>query len=246
MKTISIHNAKGGVGKTTTCVNLAYNLSTKGFDVLVVDLDPQSNLTPFFTKQNENGKNIKDVFLNFENINKCIRRTKFKNIDIIKGSYYLSEFDAFGNDYIFELAIRKIEKDYDYIIIDCPPSFQNLAKNAINASNLVITPIILDGFCRDNLHLEKTIIEDNDKIPKWKVFANKWSNKKVHKKILNDLLKKNDYPFCENCISERVAISNASDLRKPLLKHSKANDATKDYMDLTNEIVGMKIKGGRK
>ena len=242
MKVLTVHNAKGGVGKTTTTVNLAFNLSTKGYDVLVLDLDPQSNTTPFFTKQNERGRNVRDLFLEPDKTDKFIRKTKYDHINIIKGSIKLSEdifIETEEKDHILEKALNNISEDFDYVIIDCPPSFQHISLNAINASDLIITPVILDGFCRDNLYTEKSIIEDSDTDAEWIVFANKWSNKKIYKKILADLVDKHDYPFAESAVSDRVAVSSASDYRKPLLKHSKLNTATLDYMNLTDEIIEM-------
>ena len=96
MRAYVIVNLKGGVGKTTSAVNLGYSMAVLGKKVLLIDADPQTNLTPFFTKANPNGKTLRDVFRHPERIENIICRTKYSNIDIIKGSTNLKEADAIG------------------------------------------------------------------------------------------------------------------------------------------------------
>lgn len=243
MKVYAIHNSKGGVGKTTTTANLAYNMSIRGNRVLVVDEDPQSNLTPYFTRQNEHGKTIRDVFANPQTVMKCIYRTKYENIDIIKGSTLLTEKDADATDESLSVAFAQLKDTYDIVLIDCRPSFEALARNAIAAADVLLTPIILDGYCRDNLALEQRVYynvleEYPAKSIEWKVFINKFNRYTSQRKVLEDLLECHDYPIAENCISERAAVVKASDLRKPLLKHRGKNMSTRDYIDLTDELLG--------
>lgn len=246
MKVYAFHNCKGGVGKTTASANIAYNMAVKGKKVLVIDEDPQSNLTPYFTKQNENGKTIRDVFRSPQNICKCIYRTKYNYIDIIKGSTRLTEKDAESRDDILREALEYVQqRHYDVVIIDCRPSFEALARNAIAASDVLVTPVILDGFCRDNLILEQQLYMDmlneypQQKIS-WQIFANKFGYGS-HREILEDLIERHDYPFAENCVSERAAVVKASDLRKPLCRHRHSNAAARDFLDLTEELLNLEV-----
>ncbi len=103
MKTYVIANLKGGVGKTTSAVNIGFSMAKMGKRVLLVDADPQTNLTPFFTKSHgESGRTIREVLRTPEKISHLIVKSKYKNIDIIKGSVKLKEADADN-----ELALKK-------------------------------------------------------------------------------------------------------------------------------------------
>ena len=93
MKTIAVDNYKGGVGKTTTVINLAYNLSAKGKRVLMVDTDPQANATYIYSKVNESTRILLDIFHGKKTIS-CIYRTKYPNLDLIKGSPRMEEADG--------------------------------------------------------------------------------------------------------------------------------------------------------
>ena len=149
MKTIAIANLKGGVGKTTTSINLAYSLMSLGKKVLLIDLDPQCNSTKFFAKVNYTGQTVQDVLMNPEVINHSIYRTKYKEIDIMRGS---AEENCQG-EYQLQTAFGKLKKEYDYCVIDTRPVFDSLTRNAFHVSDIMLTPIKFDNYCRDNLAL---------------------------------------------------------------------------------------------
>ena len=243
MKVYAVWNLKGGTGKTTSTVNLSYDCSTRG-RVLLIDNDPQCNATPFFRKANEQGNTIRNLYENPEQIKKCIYRTKYKNIDIIKGSNYLTEKCAEKEDYLLQRALKVIKEEYDIVLIDCRPSFEALTRNALFAADVLITPILLDGFCRDNLNLVERAHEEintllENKSLRWIVFANRVENHRNQKLIYKDLVEKHLFPITSTCISNRVAVASAAAIRKPLLKHRKKDTATQDYLELLNELEVM-------
>jgi len=244
MKVYAVWNLKGGTGKTTSTVNIAYNYSLEGKRVLIIDNDPQSNATPFFRKANERGYTIRDLYKEAKQIRKCIYRTKYKGIDIVRGSSYLTEKCAEQEDYLLKKALKEVKEDYDIVLIDCRPSFEALTRNALFASDTLITPILLDGYCRDNLNLVERAYEEinavlEDKELHWVVFANRVENHKNQKLIYKDLIEKHLFPITNTCISNRVAVASAAAIRKPLLKHRKKDTVTQDYLELLKELVVM-------
>lgn len=240
MRTYVIANLKGGVGKTTSAVNIAYSMALSDKRVLVVDADPQTNLTPFFTKANPNGKTLKDVFQHPERIGNIICRTKFHNIDIIKGSTELKEADAVG-EMILSEALQLVEDTYDVCLIDTRPAIEGITKNALLAGDVVVTPVLLDKFCRDNLLL----LEDElNQIShpygfKWCIFANKVVNKRSQKNIYADMVGKHTLPFLDTCISRGAVVENALEQYKPVLKHRSRSNVAGDFLDLAKELLGV-------
>ena len=247
MRVYAVWNGKGGTGKTTTAVNLAYNLSVLGQKVLLVDLDPQTNATPFFTKANENAYTVRNLFRELfehpEKVKRCIYRSKYPLLDVIKGDTHLSEADA-HDDYTIKDALWNVKAEYDVAVIDCRPSFENLTRNALCAADILVTPIQLDGYCKDNLALVQRMYDEiltdyPDHEIEWKVFANKVRLLKASRNIYSELMTKYTYPLVTTCVSDRAAVSSATVAKKPLLKHRKNDVATEDFMSLTKELMGV-------
>ena len=247
MRVYAVWNGKGGTGKTTTAVNLAYNLSVLGQKVLLVDLDPQTNATRFFTKANENAYTVRNLFRELfehpEKVKRCIYRSKYPLLDVIKGDTHLSEADA-HDDYTIKDALWNVKAEYDAVVIDCRPSFENLTRNALCAADILLTPIQLDGYCKDNLALVQRMYDEiladyPDHEIGWKVFVNRVKLLKSSRNIYSELMTKYTYPLVTTCVSDRAAVSSATVAKKPLLKHRKNDAATEDFMSLTKELTGV-------
>lgn len=248
MITITISNLKGGVGKTTSAVNIAWSLAYEGKHVLVVDADPQCNLTPFFQRDNSKSHTIADLLEKPENFRSCICRSRLKNIDIIKGCTEILEAEREEEEALFG-AFKNIQKEkgdmYDYMIIDTRPSFSGLTEAAILAADILLTPVCLDKFCRDNLALVDTYLDSvpSNIRPVWKIFVNKvYPKRKVQKAIVSDLCKKHDYPIMESCITGSETVNTALQLYKPVQKHRSGCKVCVDYMNLVDEIEHMEIE----
>lgn len=153
---ISIVNQKGGVGKTTTAVNLSKSLTLppRFKKVLLIDLDPQANATMHLTERVDPEKSISAVLMEKAEIKDVI--IKVDGIDLVPSNISLSgaEIDMFtkiGREYILKESLLNIKNDYDYVIIDCPPSLGILIQNALVASDGVVVPVLLEKFAVDGL-----------------------------------------------------------------------------------------------
>ncbi|SCI29080.1 MULTISPECIES: ParA family protein [unclassified Romboutsia] len=146
-KIIAVFNQKGGVGKTTTNVNLSASLGQMGKKILVLDLDPQGNTTSGYgIEKNEVENTIYEVMLEGVSIKDSIIKTEFENVDIVAAATDLAgaeiEISAMDNrEYILKKAIKEVVDEYEYIFIDCPPSLGMLTINCLTAVNSVLIPI---------------------------------------------------------------------------------------------------------
>ena len=146
-KIISVFNQKGGVGKTTTNVNLCAALALKGKKVLSIDIDPQGNSTSGFGFDKNNLENtIYDILIDEFDINKVICSTEIDGLDLIPSNIQLAgaEIELTNTRYrekTLKEKLNLIDKNYDFIIIDCPPSLGLLSLNALTASHSVLIPI---------------------------------------------------------------------------------------------------------
>ena len=156
-KVVSIANQKGGVGKTTTNINLSVCIATLGKKVLTIDIDPQGNTTSGLgIDKNELDCSIYDVLINGVDVREAIIYTKIKNLDIIPSNVQLAGAEIemvpmIARETILKKAIESIRHEYDYIFIDCPPSLGLLTINALTASDKVIVPIQCEYYALEGL-----------------------------------------------------------------------------------------------
>lgn len=156
-KTVSIFNQKGGVGKTTTCINFAAGLGLKGKKTLLVDCDPQGNSTSGVgIDKSEIETSSYDVLINETPAKEVIIETKFKNLSLLPANMNLAgaELELAENENRFKVlkkALAPIVMDYDYIIIDCPPSLGLLSLNALTASDTLIVPLQCEYYALEGL-----------------------------------------------------------------------------------------------
>ncbi len=153
----AIANQKGGVGKTTTSVNLGASLADLGFRVLVVDLDPQGNATTGLgVNAREIEGSIYDVIMSDTNIEDCIEPTSLKNLFVAPATIDLAGAEielvpAFSRELKLRRALHEIREDYDYILIDCPPSLGLLTVNGLAAADDVLVPIQCEYYALEGL-----------------------------------------------------------------------------------------------
>ena len=156
-RVIAVANQKGGVGKTTTAINLSACLAEKGQKVLAIDMDPQGNMTSGLgIDKDEVEKNIYDLMIGQVGVEEVLQKETIKNLDIIPTSIDLSaaEIELIGVDdkeFIIRNAIAPIKDNYDYIIIDCPPSLSMLTINAMTTADSVLVPIQCEYYALEGL-----------------------------------------------------------------------------------------------
>ena len=146
-KVVSFSNQKGGVGKTTSCVNIAAQVGKKGKKVLMIDMDPQGNATSGLgLHKSKIKKTIYDVIIGKCDIKEAIIKTKFSNLSVVPATIDLAgaelELHELDTDTNFtKIALDSINSDYDYIFIDCPPSLGMLTVEALSISDGVVIPM---------------------------------------------------------------------------------------------------------
>ena len=254
MQIISIINQKGGVGKTTTVINLAAGLAQQDKKVLVIDLDPQGNATTGLGLSNlENSSDtIYGVLNGTKLITEVIKKTEFKNLDIITSNVDLSGLKvetASDNERAFILTVKLASYindsrgSYDYILIDCPPSLSLLTVMALVSSNSLVVPLQTEFFALEGLtQLMKTIERIKVNLnPELKIRGilltmydkrNKLSAQ-VEKEA-RDYFKEKVY---HTIIPRNVRLSEAPSHGMPVLNYDKTCPGSKSYFSFTDEFI---------
>ena len=252
-KIIAIINQKGGVGKTTTVVNLAAALSIMGQKTLVVDLDPQGNATTGLGKSNLNEENnISNLLIGNINLDDAIQNTDIKNLDLISSTVNLSGLEvetatnedrAFTLKNIFNDSKTDLLNKYDYIFIDCPPSLSLLTVIALVGSNELVVPLQTEFFALEGItQLIKTIDRIKEKLnPKLSVRGilltmfdkrNRLSGE-VDTEARNHFKTK----VYNTVIPRNVRLSEAPSHGLPCVIYDKSCVGSKAYLDLAEEFL---------
>ena len=156
-RVIAVANQKGGVGKTTTAINLSAALAEKNKKVLLIDIDPQGNATSGVGVDKNGVENtVYDLILSEVSIQDCIEYTEFENLDLIPSNVDLAaaEIELIGiqdKEFIIRKEVEKIKNKYDFILIDCPPSLNLLTINAMTTADSVLVPIQCEYYALEGL-----------------------------------------------------------------------------------------------
>jgi len=246
---LAFTNQKGGVGKTTSAVNVALSLAVTEVRTLLIDLDPQSNattgLSDLFKKTNGS---IYDVLLRGDGMKDSVTKTSFSHLDIVSSTHDLvgAEIElvsVMAREYQLQKALKKIRKDYDLIIIDCPPSLGLLTINALTAADSLVIPIQCEYYALEGLgQLLNTVRlvqrHLNKKLEIAGILMTMYDSRlNLSKQVVEEVDGFFKDKLFKTYIHRNVRLSEAPSFGKPVLLYDANSTGARNYMSLTEEIL---------
>ena len=243
-KIISLLNHKGGVGKTTSAINIGAGLVELGKRTLLIDLDPQANLTLSLGIPRQKVT----IYEALRGEAELEPYTYKEGLDVITSSLDLSSaemelINEAGREYILRELFETVIEDYDFIIIDCPPSLGLLTLNALTCSDYVYIPLqteflALQGLAKIKQIIDKVRFRLNKKLQIGGVIATMYDRRKVLNRDVVDTIKKYfGKKVFDTLIRDNVSLAEAPAQRMDIFSYSKKSKGAEDYLSLCKEIV---------
>ena len=248
-KIISFANQKGGVGKTTSCVNIAASLGVLGFKVLVIDLDPQGNATSGVGISKKMLKaTTKELLTGELPVDQIIQETPYKNLHVIPTNTALAgaEFELFDIDepeFRIKKGLDSVKDNYDYILIDCPPSLGMLTINAFTASDGVIVPMQCEFYALEGLSQLMVTINRikrmyNPELSITGILITMFNGRLLlSMQVIAELEKHYSDKIFRTKVSRNVKLTEAPSFGKPTYYHDKSSKGSKEYLEVAKELA---------
>ena len=260
-KIISLVNQKGGVGKTTTSINLSASLAVLGKRVLLVDLDPQGNTTTGVgINKGDINKSVYDVLIGECNISEAIVKTKYENLYVLPATLNLAGLDIelieksrqeqnFQRSGQLKRYIDPIKDEFDFIIIDCPPSLATITTNALTASNSVIIPVQCEFFALEGItQLLKTIMLAQKSLNPNLVIEGVLltmldSRTNLGFEVVEDIRKFFKEKVYNTIIPRLVRLTEAPSHGEPIIAYDPKSRGSEAYINLAKEVIARNGNG---
>ena len=246
---IAIANQKGGVGKTTTSINLSASLAAKGKKVLVIDTDPQGNTTSGFgIEKNELENTIYELILGECSIRDCIISDIIKNVSVVPSNVNLAaaEIELIGVDkkeFILKNEVDYVKDDYDYIIIDCPPSLNMLTINSMTTADSVLVPIQCEYYALEGLsqlihtiNLVKERLNPDLRID-GVVFTMYDSRTNLSMQVVENVKQNLNQKVYNTLIPRNIRLAEAPSYGMPINMYDQKSAGAEAYMQLAEEVI---------
>ena len=247
---MAVANQKGGVGKTTTAVNLGAALAELGYRVLVVDLDPQGNAT---TGLGINARNLQssiyDVLLNDLPLEDCIEPTEVRNLFLAPATIDLAGAEielvpAFSRELRLRRALERLGNDYDFVFIDCPPSLGLLTVNGLAAATEVVVPIQCEYYALEGLgqllrNVELVQRNLNPTLELGAIILTMYDARtKLSDQVTKEVRKHFGAKVCRNIVPRTVRLSEAPSFGQPIIVFDSTSRGAIAYRELAKEVSG--------
>ena len=251
-KIISVANQKGGVGKTTTAVNLSASLAKKGKKILLIDTDPQGNATSGVGVDKSVQFSVYDVLVDGIDIENTIQKTEIKGLDVCPSNINLAGAEVQlvsvkEREYRLKEKIKSVKDNYDYIVIDCPPSLGIVTLNAFTASDSVLIPIQCEYYALEGLtQLMYTINLVQERLnPLLKmegvVFTMYDARTNLSLQVVENVKGYLHQTIYKTIIPRNVRLAEAPSFGLPINLYDSRSSGAQGYRDLADEVINNKL-----